>query len=69
MWGAGCIIAELFVGKPILQGDDKGSIQSSDIEQYLIICELCGTPTKTTWEKRDRLKDAALFTPKVCSVT
>ena len=42
MWGAGCIVAELFVGKPILRGSDKGSTQACDIDQYLKICELCG---------------------------
>lgn len=65
VWGAGCIVAELFIGKAILQGDDKGSIESSDIEQYLKICELCGTPTASSWPSMNTLKDAATFTPKV----
>eukprot|EP00817_Percolomonadidae_sp_ATCC50343_P002865 CAMPEP_0117432090 /NCGR_PEP_ID=MMETSP0758-20121206/11616_1 /TAXON_ID=63605 /ORGANISM="Percolomonas cosmopolitus, Strain AE-1 (ATCC 50343)" /LENGTH=463 /DNA_ID=CAMNT_0005221735 /DNA_START=39 /DNA_END=1431 /DNA_ORIENTATION=+ len=42
MWSVGCILAEIFTGKPILQGKD-------DKDQLIKIFKLCGTPTEETW--------------------
>ena len=64
VWGAGLIVAELFTGRPVLRGDDLGDLQACDIDQYLKICELCGTPTASSWPSFNKLKDAGLFTPK-----
>lgn len=41
-WSAGCIFAELLLGKPILQG-------KSETEQLDLIFKLCGTPTEEDW--------------------
>lgn len=41
IWGVGCILAEMYKSKPILQG-------SSDIDQLDRIFQLCGTPTEST---------------------
>lgn len=41
LWGIGCILAEMYKGAPILQGQ-------SDIEQLNMIFNLCGTPTEST---------------------
>lgn len=41
LWGVGCILAEMYRGKPILQG-------KSDLEQLNMIFTLCGTPTEAT---------------------
>lgn len=43
IWGVGCVFAELFEKKPILQG-------SSDIDQGHIIFKLMGTPTEEEWK-------------------
>ncbi|CAC37500.1 P-TEFb-associated cyclin-dependent protein kinase Cdk9 [Schizosaccharomyces pombe] len=47
MWSVGCIMAEMYKGRPILQG-------SSDLDQLDKIFRLCGSPTQATmpnWEK------------------
>merc|ERR1719473_1008134 len=51
IWGVGCIVAELFTGRPILQGGNPAAKDESenDLDQYIKICELCGSPTETTW--------------------
>lgn len=41
LWGVGCIIAEMYKGKPIMQG-------RSDIDQLDQIFSLCGSPTQTS---------------------
>ena len=66
MWGVGCIVAELFVGYPILQGGvaDAKTEEDNDIDQYLQICKLAGTPTKSTWPEVDQLPAYQLFTPR-----
>lgn len=38
IWGAGCILAEMFMKKPLLPGD-------SDIHQLELVSRLCGTPS------------------------
>ncbi|KAL7415057.1 kinase-like domain-containing protein, partial [Mrakia frigida] len=42
MWGVGCVIAEMFSRRPILQGN-------SDPEQLAKIWELCGSPTDSNF--------------------
>ncbi|EPY49222.1 CMGC/CDK/CDK9 protein kinase Cdk9 [Schizosaccharomyces cryophilus OY26] len=47
MWSVGCIMAEMYKGKPIMQG-------SSDLDQLDKIFRLCGSPTQASmpnWEK------------------
>ena len=41
LWGVGCILAEMYKGRPILQG-------ASDIDQLDRIFRLCGTPNEST---------------------
>jgi len=41
MWGAGCVFAEMFEGRPILEG-------KSDLNQAQIIFELVGSPNEAT---------------------
>lgn len=48
LWGVGCILAEMYKGKPILQGQ-------SDIDQLDRIFTLCGTPTENTMPGWTRL--------------
>ena len=42
MWSAGCILAELIHGRPIMPG-------KSEMDQLKLIFELCGTPTPENW--------------------
>ncbi|KAK4483906.1 hypothetical protein RD792_011115 [Penstemon davidsonii] len=44
MWSAGCIVAELFAGKPIMPG-------RTEVEQMHKIFKLCGSPTEDFWRK------------------
>ena len=41
MWSVGCILAEVIVGKPFIQGD-------SEIDQLFKIFQIFGTPTEET---------------------
>eukprot|EP00816_Leptocylindrus_hargravesii_P002479 CAMPEP_0196805396 /NCGR_PEP_ID=MMETSP1362-20130617/5158_1 /TAXON_ID=163516 /ORGANISM="Leptocylindrus danicus, Strain CCMP1856" /LENGTH=661 /DNA_ID=CAMNT_0042178287 /DNA_START=119 /DNA_END=2101 /DNA_ORIENTATION=+ len=43
MWSAGCILAELILGRPILPG-------KSEMEQLKLIFELIGSPETNQWE-------------------
>lgn len=42
MWGAGCIVAELWTGTPLMQGN-------TEQEQLNLICNLCGSITPEVW--------------------
>jgi len=42
MWGAGCIMAELWTRSPIMQG-------STEQQQLNLICQLCGSFTPDVW--------------------
>ncbi|PHU30090.1 putative serine/threonine-protein kinase [Capsicum chinense] len=44
MWSAGCILAELFSGKPIMPG-------RTEVEQMHKIFKLCGSPCEEYWRK------------------
>ncbi|CAH1432553.1 unnamed protein product [Lactuca virosa] len=56
LWSAGCILAELLAGKPILPGRTK-------VEQLHKIFKLCGSPSDEYWKKY-RLPNATLFKPQ-----
>lgn len=42
MWGAGCIMAEMWTRTPIMQG-------SSEQQQIILISQLCGSITPEVW--------------------
>ncbi|KAH8817606.1 kinase-like domain-containing protein [Flagelloscypha sp. PMI_526] len=52
MWGIGCVLAEMFMRKPIFMG-------STDAEQLDKIFEQCGTPTSLEWPGWDELPQDA----------
>ncbi|KAL4566708.1 hypothetical protein LXL04_030830 [Taraxacum kok-saghyz] len=56
LWSAGCILAELLAGKPILPG-------RTEVEQLHKIFKLCGSPSDEYWKKY-RLPNATLFKPQ-----
>ena len=53
IWGVGCVFAEFFEKKPILQG-------KSDIDQGHVIFKLMGTPTEEEWKLSRYLPGAQL---------
>ncbi|GAB2290362.1 hypothetical protein Dimus_024642 [Dionaea muscipula] len=53
MWSVGCILAELFAGKPIMAG-------RTEVEQMHKIFKLCGSPSENFW-KKSKLSDATGF--------
>lgn len=67
VWGVGCIVAELFVGRPILQGGvaDAKDESENDLDQYIKICQLCGTPNDETWTGFSDLPMSRFAVPKV----
>ncbi|XP_044462442.1 probable serine/threonine-protein kinase At1g09600 isoform X2 [Mangifera indica] len=56
LWSTGCILAELFVGKPIMPG-------RTEVEQLHKIFKLCGSPSEEYW-KRSKLPHATIFKPQ-----
>ncbi|KAJ0231551.1 Protein kinase superfamily protein [Hirschfeldia incana] len=56
LWSTGCILAELFTGKPFLPG-------RTEVEQMHKIFKLCGSPSEEYW-RRSRLRHAAIFKPQ-----
>lgn len=87
VWGAGCIVAELFIGRPILRGgidlhanpkcihcqhqrrpncnECITLIESAnDLDQYLEICKLCGTPSEEIWPGFNELPFSNFARPK-----
>ncbi|SCW03761.1 LAFE_0G17634g1_1 [Lachancea fermentati] len=53
MWGVGCVFAEFFEKKPILQG-------KTDIDQGHVIFKLMGTPSEEAWPLAKYLPGAEL---------
>ncbi|KAK1403784.1 putative serine/threonine-protein kinase [Heracleum sosnowskyi] len=53
LWSAGCLLAEMFMGKPIMPG-------RTEVEQLHRIFKLCGSPTEDYWKK---LKPPTNFRP------
>ncbi|RZC72226.1 hypothetical protein C5167_035669 [Papaver somniferum] len=56
LWSVGCVFAELFMGKPILQG-------RTEVEQLHKIFKLCGSPPEEYW-KKSKLPHATIFKPQ-----
>ncbi|CAH9126703.1 unnamed protein product [Cuscuta epithymum] len=56
MWSAGCILAELFAGKPIMPG-------RTEVEQMHKIFKLCGSPSEEYW-RRTKFPHATSFKPQ-----
>ncbi|XVE48530.1 hypothetical protein DITRI_Ditri01bG0009000 [Diplodiscus trichospermus] len=56
LWSSGCILAELFAGKPIMPG-------RTEVEQLHRIFKLCGSPSEEYW-KRSKLPHATIFKPQ-----
>ncbi|KAF8401550.1 hypothetical protein HHK36_012492 [Tetracentron sinense] len=71
LWSAGCIIAELLAGKPIMPGHTEGLAISAvinlmflhDVEQLHKIFKLCGSPSEEYW-KKSKLPHATIFKPQ-----
>lgn len=61
IWSVGCVMAELFLGKPIFPGD-------SEISMIFKITEILGKPTNEDWPGVEDLeyyrKSYPNFTPK-----
>ncbi|XP_027090734.2 probable serine/threonine-protein kinase At1g54610 [Coffea arabica] len=53
LWSAGCLMAEMFIGRPIMPG-------RTEVEQVHKIFKLCGTPSNDFWK---RAKVATTFRP------
>ncbi|KAJ8634083.1 hypothetical protein MRB53_027419 [Persea americana] len=56
LWSAGCILAELLAGKPVMPG-------RTEVEQLHKIFKLCGSPSEDYW-KKSKLPHATLFKPQ-----
>ncbi|KAM7269670.1 hypothetical protein ACFE04_025167 [Oxalis oulophora] len=56
LWSVGCVLAELLLGKPILQG-------RTEVEQLHKIFKLCGSPPDDYW-KKSKLPHSTLFKPQ-----
>ncbi|KAJ8422039.1 hypothetical protein Cgig2_026427 [Carnegiea gigantea] len=56
LWSAGCILAELLAGKPIMPG-------RTEVEQLHMIFKLCGSPSEDYWQTY-KLPNATLFKPQ-----
>ncbi|XAR55662.1 Cyclin-dependent kinase [Bertholletia excelsa] len=56
LWSVGCILAELFAGKPIMPG-------RTEVEQMHKIFKLCGSPSEGYW-RRSKLPHSASFKPQ-----
>lgn len=55
LWSAGCILGELYAGKPILPG-------KTEVEQLHKIFKLCGSPSEDYWRK-SKLPHSTAFKP------
>ncbi|KAM1101249.1 hypothetical protein ACFX13_007754 [Malus domestica] len=56
LWSTGCIVAELYYGKPIMPG-------RTEVEQLHKIFKLCGSPSEEYWRK-SKLPHATIFKPQ-----
>ncbi|KAL8158058.1 hypothetical protein AgCh_002681 [Apium graveolens] len=56
LWSAGCIVAELLAGKPIMPG-------RTEVEQLHKIFKICGSPSEEYW-KKSKLPHATIFRPQ-----
>ncbi|KAK7401955.1 hypothetical protein VNO78_13851 [Psophocarpus tetragonolobus] len=55
MWSTGCILGELYCGRPILPG-------KTEVEQLHRIFKLCGSPSEDYWRKM-RMPHSTVFRP------
>ncbi|KAG2267428.1 hypothetical protein Bca52824_061983 [Brassica carinata] len=55
LWSTGCILGELYAGKPILPG-------KTEVEQLHKIFKLCGSPTESYWRKHNLPSSAGFRT-------
>ncbi|XP_047943721.1 probable serine/threonine-protein kinase At1g54610 [Salvia hispanica] len=55
LWSAGCILGELYAGKPIMPG-------RTEVEQLHKIFKLCGSPSEDYWRK-SKLPHSPVFKP------
>lgn len=55
LWSVGCVFAEMFLGKAILQG-------RTEVEQLHKIFKICGSPADEYW-KKSKLPHATIFKP------
>ncbi|KAI3728658.1 hypothetical protein L6452_17297 [Arctium lappa] len=55
LWSAGCILGELYAGKPIMPG-------RTEVEQLHRIFKLCGSPSDDYWTK-SKLPHSTVFKP------
>ncbi|KAL2496357.1 Protein kinase superfamily protein [Forsythia ovata] len=56
LWSTGCILAELYAGKPIMPG-------RTEVEQLHKIFKRCGSPSEEYWRK-SKLPHATIFKPQ-----
>ncbi|CAM8990282.1 unnamed protein product [Rhodiola kirilowii] len=56
LWSTGCILAELYAGKPIMPG-------RTEVEQLHKIFKLCGSPSEDYW-KKSKLPHTTIFKPQ-----
>ncbi|KAH0899055.1 hypothetical protein HID58_048623, partial [Brassica napus] len=78
LWSTGCILGELYAGKPILPGKTEvnisfsyytlgvasGSCMLFEVEQLHKIFKLCGSPSESYWRKHN-LPSSAGFRSRV----
>ncbi|XP_042008551.1 probable serine/threonine-protein kinase At1g54610 [Salvia splendens] len=55
LWSTGCILGELYAGKPIMPG-------RTEVEQLHKIFKLCGSPSEDYW-KKSKLPHSPVFKP------
>ncbi|KAG5594283.1 hypothetical protein H5410_035515 [Solanum commersonii] len=55
LWGVGCVLGELFTGKPIMPG-------KTEVDQLHKIFKLCGSPSDDFW-LQSKLPNANIFKP------
>ncbi|KAH9311646.1 hypothetical protein KI387_026681, partial [Taxus chinensis] len=56
LWSAGCLLGELFTGKPIMPG-------RTEVEQLHKIFKLCGSPSEEYWKKL-KSPNTTMFKPQ-----
>lgn len=57
IWSCGCILGELFTGKPMFGGQ-------SEIHQLDKIFSVCGSPSDSTWPDHRLLRDYPIYKPR-----
>lgn len=65
LWSAGCILAEMFLRRPLFQGGRDGcSDADNDLDQYLCLTRLCGAPSAAAWPDSEALTGYKFVRPK-----